>query len=454
MKKSVISICVGLCAFASNANEKEFDAVLKCHSAADDPGLIVQIAQSDKVIYSGAAGLADLKTKRPLKVDDVMQVGSVTKMFTAAAILKLAENDVLSLHDSIGKFIPDINPKYRELTLFSLLTHTSGLSDYLGDPVVNNVWGDYASLDKVIKIITRLPLSFNSGDTHIYSNLGYILLGKAIEVSTGMPYNQYMQNTFFKPLGMDNTFVVTQGIRVNDVVGYTTNFDAPNKHIKAEKSKDRAWKVDRSWIHASGAIASTLQDMRVWNKALMSGEVVAEKSLNLMTQKVRLNDNSTANYGLGLNVFKLGGEISYNHAGMVPGFFSWHVYLPEHDLVATGMSNQDKYFPGLAILDMVAIQLDLSPKPIEDEAKISSLAKKLVGNYRGHEFQTLSITFEDSQLYVQYEGEKKRRIIPRENNSYSYECSEHYFTLRENNNKMVIVPTHLIHGEQSAYVKL
>ncbi|MDK1289864.1 serine hydrolase domain-containing protein [Pseudoalteromonas umbrosa] len=454
MKKSVLSICLGLCAFTSHADDREFDAVLQCHSAADEPGLIVQLVQSDEVIYSGAAGLADLKTKRPLKINDVMQIGSVTKMFTAAAILKLAENNTLSLQDPIGKFIPDINPKYRGLTLFSLLTHTSGLSDYLGDPTVNNVWGNYASLDKVIKIITRLPLSFNSGDAHVYSNLGYILLGKAIEVSAGMPYNQYMQDTFFKPLGMDNTFVVTQGIRVNDVVGYTTNFDAPKKHIKAEKSKDRAWKVDRSWIHASGAIASTLQDMKVWNKALMSGQVVSEKSLNLMTQKVRLNDNSTVNYGLGLNVFKLGGEISYNHAGMVPGFFTWHVYLPEHDLVATGMSNQDKYFPGLALLDMVAITLELSPKPIKDEDKITSLAEKLVGDYRSIDSQTLSITFENNRLYSQHEGEEKRLIIPRENNAYSYECTEHYFTLRENANKIKLVPTHLIHGEQAAYVKL
>ncbi|KID58746.1 beta-lactamase [Pseudoalteromonas luteoviolacea] len=454
MRKCVINICVGLCAFASNADEKAFDAVLQCHSAADEPGLIVQLVQSDEVIYSGAAGLADLKTKRPLKVDDVMQIGSVTKMFTAAAILKLAENNALFLQDSIGKFIPDINPKYKDLTLFSLLTHTSGLSDYLGDPVVNSVWGNYASLDKVIKIITRLPLSFNSGDTHIYSNLGYILLGKAIEVAAGMPYHQYMKNTFFKPLGMDNTFVVTQGIRVNDVVGYTTNFDEPKKHIKAEKSKDRAWKVDRSWIHASGAIASTLHDMKVWNKALMSGQVVSEKGLNLMTKKVRLNDNSTANYGLGLNVFKLGGALSYNHAGMVPGFFTWHVYLPEHDLVATGMSNQDKYFPGLAILDMVAIQLGLSPKLLEDDEKITALANKLIGNYHSSDSSVLTISMENNQLYAQHKGKQKRRIMLRENNAYSYECTEHYFTLQENNSQMSIVSTHLIHGKQETYVKL
>lgn len=445
---------VGVCAFNATAQQHDFDAILQCYNSTEVPGMAVRLEQSGKHIYSGAVGVANIDTKRALHVDDIFQIGSVTKTFTAAAILKLSENNKLSLSDNLGKFIPDIKPDYKHLTIDRVLSHTAGLPDYLGDPSVNDVWDKYASVDHVIQSISKQPLHANSGEKYAYSNLGYVLLGKVIEVASGIPYDQYMEQEFFKPLEMESTFVITKGTRAGKVNGYTTNRNAPDEYLKPENSKERPWHVDRSWVYSAGAIASTLADMSRWNNALISGQVISNENFRLMTTKATLNNESTVNYGFGLDIYPIRRLDSFSHQGMVPGFFSWNVYFPHQNLTATAFSNLDTKHPGPALLDMIALQLNLSPKPIIETSKVKSLAKELVGNYRHPNTKILKITYESNQLFAQLEGEEKRRLIPRANNSYSYECTENYFQLREKNGNRVIAPVNLYQGEQDGLVKL
>lgn len=180
------------------------------------------------------------------------------------------------------------------------------MSDYLDDPAVNHVWDKYAAVDEVIRSISNRSLRSNSGEKAAYSNLGYILLGKVIEVASGMPYHKYMHKAFFKPLKMEETFVMTKGTEVGEVNGYTTNRNAPNKYLKADESKARAWKVDRSWIYSAGAIASTLSDMNLWANALKSGQVISKENFALMATKATLNDKSPVNFGYGLGINRIG----------------------------------------------------------------------------------------------------------------------------------------------------
>ncbi|MEP4889700.1 MAG: serine hydrolase domain-containing protein [Aliiglaciecola sp.] len=389
----------------------------------------------------------------PLNVDDIFQIGSVTKTFTAAAILKLSEKNRLSLQDTLGKFIPDINPEYKDLTLDSVLSHTSGLPDYLGDPSVSRVYNKYARLDEVIDNISKQPVISEPGQKYSYSNLGYILLGKVIEVSSGTSYEKFMLNTFFKPLKMDNTFVITKGTSLDNVKGYTSSRNEPQTYLSPDEFTERPWKVDRSWIYSAGAIASNLEDMNRWNNALKSGEVVSKSSYQLMSTRAKLENNDSVHYGYGLDIYPISGLESYSHQGMVPGFFAWNVYFPSEDLTAIAFTNIDTKHPGPVLLDMIALQLGLSPKPV-GEKEVSATAKSLVGNYRAPDSNVLHISFEDGTLYSQYKGEVKQKLIPRENNSYSYECTENYFQLREHNGKKEIVPVYLYQGEQPALIKL
>ena len=453
LKKLLVSLCIGVCAFNATAQQNNFDAILQCHNSTDAPGMAVRLEQSGKKIYSGAIGVANIETRRALRVDDIFQIGSVTKTFTAAAILKLSEENKLSLQDTLGKFIPDINSEYKHLTIDRILSHTSGLPDYLGDPSVSKVYDKYASIDQIIQSISKQPLNSEPGQKYSYSNLGYVLLGKVIEVSSGVPYDQFMHQAFFKPLNMDNTFVITKGTSAGKVKGYTSSRTEPNKYMHPEESTERQWNVDRSWIYSAGAIASTLADMSRWHNALKSGQVISNENFRLMTTKATLVNNEPVNYGFGLDIYPISGMDSFSHQGMVPGFFAWNVYFPKEDLTATAFTNLDNKHPGPALLDMIALQLDLSPKPINAEMT-DLIAKELVGSYRASDLKILKISYENGSLYSQYEGESKRKLIPRENNSYSYECTENYFQLRDNNGKQELVPVYLYQGEQEALIKL
>lgn len=449
----LLSLYLGVFAFNATAKQHGFEAALQCHNSSDAPGMAVRLEQSGKHIYSGAVGLANIETMRNLQVDDIFQIGSVTKTFTAAAILKLAEKNMLSLEDTLGKFIPDINPEYKQLTLASVLSHTSGLPDYLGDTSVSKVYDKYAPIDEVIQNISKQPLQSESGKKYSYSNLGYVLLGKVIEVSSGIPYDQFMHQTFFKPLKMSDTFVITKGTTAGKIKGYTTSRSEPKKYLNPEDSTERAWKVDRSWIYSAGAIASTLADMSLWQNALKSGNVISKDNFKLMTTRAKLDNNDYVNYGYGLDIYPISGLASFSHQGMVPGFFTWHVYFPNEDLTATAFTNIDSKHPGPALLDLIAMQLNLSPKPLQGQNN-ATIATSFVGRYQSSDSTVLTISFEDGTLYSQYEGENKRKLIPRENNSYSYECTEDYFQLRDNDGKSEIVPVYLYQGEQEALIKL
>jgi CubicO group peptidase (beta-lactamase class C family) len=453
IKKLFVSLYFGVCLFSYLSQGIDFNGILQCHNTAKAPEMVVRLEQSGKHIYSGAMGVANIKTMRSLRVDDIFQIGSITKIFTAAAILKLSEQNKLSLQDTLGEYIPNITPQYKDLTIDSVLSHTSGLPDYLGDPSISKVYDKYASVDQVIQSISKQPLNSEPGQRYSYSNLGYVLLGKVIEVSSGMPYDQFMFNTFFKPLKMDDTFVITKGTSVGKVNGYTTSRHAPNKYLNPEEVTERAWHVDRSWIYSAGAIASTLADMSLWQSALKSGNVISKDNVRLMTTQAKLNNNESVNYGYGLDIYPISGLQSFSHQGQVPGFFAWHVYFPNEELTATAFTNIDSKHPGPALLDMIALQLNLSPKPVYGE-KYKRVATSLVGRYRASDSRVLTISFEKETLYSHYKGENKRKLIPRENNAYSYECTENYFQLRERNGNNELVPVSLYQGEQAALIKL
>lgn len=454
MKKFFLA-SLGLWGFTlcSQAQSAKFEDVLQCHNDFNNPGMAVRLEQSGELIYSGAIGVANMKTMKKLQVDDSFQIGSVTKTFTAAAILKLLEQNKLSLNDPLGKFIPDINPAYRNLTIHRVLSHTSGLPDYLGNPTVNRLYHRYAPLNQVIKTISQSPLVSGSGERYSYSNLGYILLGKVIEVVSEMPYEKFMHQTFFQPLNMTKTFVMTRGTELDNVKGYTSEQQVSQAFISPEERTDRPWKVDRSWIFSAGSITSTLSDLSLWQNALKSGKVISQQNVQLMMTRKQLLNNTPINYGYGIDIYPISGLASVSHQGMVPGFSTWHVYFPKHDLTATAFTNLDSKHPGPALLDMIALHLKLSPKRIEGPQALT-VANELVGQYQSSALKKLTITYDKDTLYAHYDGEDKRKIIPRANNSFSYECTENYFQLRKKKGKYEIVPVLLYQGEQEALIKL
>ena len=226
------------------------------------------VAKDGKVLYRKGFGYADIKNKILVTPDTKFRIGSVTKQFTAAAILKLQENNLLSVDDKLSKFIPDF-PRGDEVTIHQLLTHISGIHSYTGkhdflDKVTKTI-----SPDSLVNAIKKDPYDFNPGEKMLYNNSGYFILGYIIAKVSGKPYDVYLKETFFDPLHMDNTGVHYAGIKLeHEAKGYA------NDNNRYEEALN--W--DMSWAGGAGAIYSTVDDLLKWNQALYGGKVLNEKT--------------------------------------------------------------------------------------------------------------------------------------------------------------------------------
>ncbi|AXT29998.1 class A beta-lactamase-related serine hydrolase [Pseudoalteromonas tunicata] len=217
-------------------------------------------------------------------------------------------------------------PELKHLTIERVLSHSAGLPDYVNDEAVNNLCHRYAILDEFIKTISTGSPPFAMGREYRYSNSGYLYLGKIIEVVSGKSYHDYLRDSFFIPLNMNNTFVIEKGVTAGNVTAYTRRESAPDTYL--EPALEQKWLVDRSWISAAGAIASTLTDISRWQIALHSGKVISNHNYHLMTTQTKLNNGEFIHYGLGLNVYPISNKLTYKHDGMVPGFFhGWCIFM-------------------------------------------------------------------------------------------------------------------------------
>ena len=416
----------------SYAIQSPFDEILACHTSNSAPGITVRLEQSEKMIYSGVAGLANIQNKQQLKLDDVFQIGSVSKQFTAAAILQLAERDKLKLSNTLGDFIKGLPKDYAQVTIERVLSHTSGLPNYNNDPRIRNIWHQERSLDDIIKEITKQTPIAKSGEVFNYSNTGYVLLGKVIEVVSGLTYAGYLKTHIFNPLKMNRSYVTKQGEGNTGTTGYTSHNDSPIK-------------VDRSWIYASGAITSTLEDMSRWHQALVNGKVISKHNYQKMITPTVLNNGETSPYGFGLYNYPISGKTTINHEGWIPGFMTWSIYLPENDLYAVAFSNNDAKHPGPLVLDMIAKQLKLSPSPITYTN--TGFAEDLVGKYQFTEQRIMTISQENRQFFAQINNEPKQRLTLRADKAFSFECTENYYKLKKINEAITLTPVSLYRGE-------
>ncbi|KNC68205.1 serine hydrolase domain-containing protein [Pseudoalteromonas ardens] len=428
-----------------HADKNDFDATLACYTQPDQPGIAVRIEQGNKLLYSGANGLADIKRKRPLNTEQVFQIGSITKQFTAAAILQLAERNKLSLQDPLGKFIPSLSADYGQLTLDRVLSHTSGLPNYNEGPEIGAKMAHYRTLDQILTEIRQTPVLYPSGEGHTYSNTGYLLLGKIIEQVSGLSYKDYLQQHIFTPLGMKNSQVLTKDTGGDEVKGYSS--------VDSKRTPIAPFHVDRSWIYSAGGIETTLADMSRWHHGLRAGKVVSPSSYRSMTTSATLNNGTLATYGYGFYLRPLAGQPSYFHEGGVPGFLAMSVYFPEADLYAISLSNQDTLHPGPALLDMVAQYLNITPKPLPD-TELNHFAKTIVGEYQSAGQQSLKVTFEEGVLYGQKGQGEKRKLIARVNHAFSFECTQNYYQLSVTEGTASLTPVGLYRGKGKPLFKL
>lgn len=368
------------------------------------PGIAVLVAKEGKIIYRKGFGYADIKNKLLVNPDTKFRIGSVTKQFTAAAILKLQENNLLSVDDKLSKFIPDF-PRGDEVTIHHLLTHTSGINSYTGSDYFLERVTKTISPDSLINLIKRKPYDFNPGERFLYNNSGYFLLGYIIGKVSGKPYADYLKETFFDPLGMKNTGAHYAGIKLEqEAKGYGG--------ISSKYEEALNW--DMSWAGAAGNLYSTVDDLLKWNEALHSGKILNEKSLKAAITPVTLNNGEKQQYGYGLGLNKYRGMDIIGHSGGLHGFITHLSYYPKEKITVVMFSNtaepEVNFDPNKIAEAFLWNKMEKQKTYVESKVKPKNL-QLYAGRYDLSEVGVMMITTEGDRIFSQLGGQPKFEIF-------------------------------------------
>jgi CubicO group peptidase (beta-lactamase class C family) len=325
-------------------------------------GVSVAVVKNGRTILAKGYGFADLENDVPATPETVYRIGSITKQFTSAAIMRLVEQGKLSLDDTLQKLLPNFPTQGNRVTVRHLLNHTSGIKSYtsLGPKWARVVRLDLAP-DSVVALFANEPFDFKPGDAYRYNNSGYFLLGMIIEKLSGKPYGQYLQDEFFTPLNLKSTLYCDQAPLIRHrAQGYATQ--PGGKFINAEP-------LSMTQPYAAGSLCSTVNDLVVWTQALSSGKVVSPASYRLMTTPGTLKDGKPITYGFGLGTGTLGGHRQVSHNGGINGFISELHHYPDDSVITVVQLERLIARRALGIKDLPAVPID------------ASALERLVGEY-------------------------------------------------------------------------
>ncbi|MEJ5994664.1 serine hydrolase domain-containing protein [Pedobacter sp. Du54] len=354
MKKLLIAFGVtilSLSAYAQNLEAKTDSLLLNVFKDKNGPGGVFMIAKGGKPIYQKAFGKANLELGVNLNPNSVFQLGSMTKQFTAVAILKLEEEGKLSLKDPIIKYIPDF-PSGEKITLHHLLTHTSGIKDFTKMKSISQIAEKDLSPLELIDFFKNEPIDFNPGEKFEYNNSGYVILGQIIELTSGETYENYIKKNIFEKLKMTNSrYANDREIIVNRAYGYQ----------KKESGYVNKTKISFTIPFSSGSLMSTTEDMLKWQNALNQNLLLREKTIKKAFTKYQLNNGEEFTYGYGWHLKEIDGIAVREHGGSIFGFKTMAVYIPGKDIYVVGFSNCDCNSPTQVTRDIAALALKLSP---------------------------------------------------------------------------------------------
>lgn len=333
----VFSTCFGQ--LPSQEEIAKIDSLLNSTYKVDEPGGIVAIAKNGKTIYSRAFGLANIELNVPNNSESVIQIGSITKQFTAVAILKLYEEGKLSIYDKITKYFPETSDYWDDVEIEHLLTHTSGIINLFEIPDWMSAWTTEYTPNELLSFFKDKELLFQPGEQHNYSNSGYVLLGLIIEKASGMSYQEYLQKEIFEPNSMSQSYVADEtSIIPNRSNGYqVTSSDFMNPNF-----------INPSHYYAGGSILTSTIDLVKWSNAFLNGVIINDSLVKKATSSYILNDGNKANYGYGFTTGKKFDRKMIQHGGSTIGSNTHDLWFPDDSLYIIVLNNSIA-FPGSGI---------------------------------------------------------------------------------------------------------
>jgi D-alanyl-D-alanine carboxypeptidase len=315
-------------------------------------GATVAIVDNGRVVLSKGFGRRSMESTTPVGDDTLFGIGSVTKQFTAATALLLAEQGKLSVDDKVAKYYPGLT-RASDITLLDLMNHVSGYPDYYPLDFVDRRMLKPIAPDDLIRLYAGAPLDFDPGTRWSYSNTGFVLLGRIIEKASGQSLGSLLRDRIFAPVGMTHTVYEPAADDRRVAPGYTSFALTPLA---------RATREGDGWVGAAGAIYSTAGDIARWDMALMDGHVLKPQSWDLMTKPRMLANGKSSNYACGLSVGTRGGLTVFTHGGAVSGFLARNTFIPQTRSAVVVVINDEDGPLANAIVER-ALTAGLSSRP-------------------------------------------------------------------------------------------
>jgi CubicO group peptidase (beta-lactamase class C family) len=360
----------------------------------------VLVAKGADVLLDKGYGSANLEWNVPNSPTTKFRLGSITKQFTAASILLLQERGKLNVQDPVKKYMADAPAAWDKITIYNVLTHTSGIPSFTSFPEYAK-WEPFATTaTEEVAWFRDKPLDFPPGEKWSYSNSGYVLLGYLIEKVTGASYEKFVRENIFTPLGMkDSGYDSNSAVIANRAAGYT-----PGK-----KGMENAGFVNMTIPFSAGSLYSTTEDLLKWEQGLFGGKLLSETSLQTMTKPFK-ND-----YACGLAVHTKDGHATIEHGGGIEGFNTQLTYYPDDKLTVVVLGNVNGPAPGeiadrlAAVAHGEAIKLPAERKEVTVDPKVLA---RYVGTYELIPGANMLITLEGNQLSEKLGDQSTFPIFP------------------------------------------
>ncbi|MFN4314003.1 MAG: serine hydrolase domain-containing protein [Chitinophagaceae bacterium] len=312
------------------------------------PGGVFLLARNGVPFFEKSYGMANLELKVPLRPEFVFQIGSMTKQFTAIAILQLEEQGKLKVTDPVSKFVPDF-PSGETISIHHLLTHTSGIKDFTKMKSLQDIAQKEMSPKMMVDFFKNEPADFKPGEKFEYNNSGYVLLGYIVELASGQTYEQYVRKNIFEKADMTKSgYANDRQLLMNRTDGY---------HLKSNGYVNKTV-INYSVPFASGSLTSTVDDLLKWQNALNRNTVLSAAASQKAFTRYKLNNGSEFTYGYGWHLKDMDGTATREHGGSIFGFKSMAVYIPEFDIYVVGLSNCDCNSPTQIVRSMAALALE------------------------------------------------------------------------------------------------
>jgi CubicO group peptidase (beta-lactamase class C family) len=370
----------------------------------DGPGVAVAVVRGGQVIHRAGYGLASRQWSVPADPDAVFGLGSLTKPFTALAVLRLVAEGRLDLEQSITACLPEYPATGREVTMAHLLTHTSGIPNYITR--LPDFWARHAPLHhspaEIRALFADRALEFTPGSRYSYSNSGYCLLGMIVEAVTGMRYEVYVESTILEPLGMRNARYFDNTRIIPRLAGAYTRDDSGTYGLPP--------RVSPTLLYAAGGLAASVDDLIIWDQALCERRILPPDLHERMWSPVRLIDGREEGYGFGWGLSSYRGRRVVHHAGGIPGYSSFYGRFVEDDLALIILTNLGLFDAAELAKQITNLVLDLEAPAREPVSLPRAALAHMVGRFSNAVGEALEVVRSGDSLALR--GEMAHELMP------------------------------------------